>query len=199
MKQMFLILTLVLIPLTAVAQDKPEKTIIEDQAEADLLSGRHLFSQYGLTSGYLPGFYSEFGDAFVIKKDNSYTIEASHTCYYPNFRYPDYIEGGYVRLKGTITKVFKNSFTMTGTLESFEDDDVYQKKGDEEYCKYDGEMTFSRKGHPKYWRLQKAGDICNDNRYRYVDIFTKDITENEPNKYCYPTAEDAAAHSDEFR
>ncbi len=199
MKNLFLILTFLLMPTAVIAQSEPAKTIVEDEDEAALLLGRHLFSQYGLTSGYLPGFYSEFGTGAISVHKKTYKVDAEHICFYPNFRYPDYIEGGYVRLKGNITKISKNNFTMNGTLESFDDDDIYKKEGDEEYCHYKGEMTFSRKGHPKYCRLQKAGDICKDNIYRYIDMFTKKIARIDPNEYCYPSAKDAANHSNDFR
>lgn len=82
-------------------------------------------------------------------------------------------------------------FTVKGRFEYFYDDDIYNKdERPEKYryienCKKDGVFRFSRKGHPKYWRLQNAGKICAGQGSMYLaDIFTKQLLGDAPQRVC---------------
>jgi hypothetical protein len=110
MKHLFIFLIVLLLAAPALAE--PPKTVIEDQAEADLLLGRHLFTSPALATANLVSTFVNFGEAKIYKKSETFYIEADHTCYQRIPRYPKEIKGGYVRITGKILKIKKNSLPL---------------------------------------------------------------------------------------
>lgn len=134
--------------------EQPTKTVVEDQAEAELLLGRHLITTEALATVDLFSEYVNFGEARIYKKGGSFFIEADHTCYQRIPRYPKNIEGGYVRLKGKILTIKKDEFTFQGRLSGFLLPPFNAGQTEAFDCSVEDIFTFSRKTHPKYWRLQ---------------------------------------------
>jgi len=179
----------------------PAKTIIEDQAEADLLLGRHLFTQFRLSYTFV-GDESEFGEAIITKNDGVYTIKADHSCYFRTPRYPKYIEGGYIRIQGEITKIENQRFTIKGTLNALYDSDFAKDDGRIEKCAIETKMVFSRQKDPEnldlpegdlpYWSLENVDDIwgfCKEQINFPIYIYIKQYEGPAPVVDCSRTLE----------
>jgi hypothetical protein len=204
MKHFLILILSMLVSWPVMAQETkspaPAKTIIEDQAEADLLLGRHLFTSSNLQNTAFLSFVDEFGDAIIANNDGVYTIKADHSCYYRKPRYPKYIEGGYIRINGHITKISKNTFTIQGTLDSFEDANFSKDDGRVEKCLIDTEIIFTREVDPEsedtdfeeHWQVQNTDHLwesCNEQALYLAKIYTKHHTGPAPVIGCSRTLE----------
>lgn len=200
MKHLWLLLAaLFLSPAPALAESP--KTLIEDQAEAELLLGRHLFTSSNLATSDLFSDYVNFGEATIYKQGENFFIEADHSCYQRIPRYPQGIEGGYVRLKGKIVTIKKDEFTFRGRLSGYKRPPYNAGRTEPFDCSLEETFTFSRKTHPEYWRLQLAQSSLYyerpENRHKIClqffdspDIFSTPLEGNAPHK-CVRTLEEA--------
>ena len=203
MKHLFLVLTFLLMPAIGMAQEKPAKTIVEDEAEAALLLGRHLFTSSNLQNTALGSFAVEFGDAVISNNDGVYTIKADHTCYSRIPRYPKYIEGGFIRIIGNITKIEKDTFTVDGTFDALDDYNFSKDDDRMEKCNIKTQIVFTREVDPEsedtdfeeHWRVQNTSHLwkaCHEQTLYFAKIYTKQHEGPAPISGCARTLEDAA-------
>lgn len=145
---------------------EPQKTVIEDPAEAQLLLGRHVFSDHAHFK--LESYWQEtrFGDAIITNwGDDVYIITGRHEyrSQDPCTKYPNI--GGFVQLSGTITSITHNAFQIRGIISGAYD-------WDETHYQEEGVFTFSRKGHPGYWSMLNIPSPSNaEDYFGSVDIY----------------------------
>ena len=137
--------------LTATAQDKPQKTVINDVKAKGMLLGGHRFSLQWISWDY-------FGKALVSEKNGVLFIKGEQKQ-----------RGGsdYVKIDGVITEVSAKVFKFVGKVD-MRVSHINQGKP----CPREGELTFKITGNRKYWRMQEMDNPC-DSVTDYVDIFFK--------------------------
>lgn len=144
MRLFTLLILLTLIPIfPAHAETSQQKTVIKDQAEADLLLGDHLFADRNISIVGNMGSYSNFGKAAITYKDDIYTLNAELECYSQQaFSYFE-PRGGYVKINGQISHIKKNEFIVRGQLKLFY---LPNRSGRDKgrVCETSGQFIFSR-------------------------------------------------------
>ncbi len=133
------------------AQDKPQKTVINDSKAKQMLLGAHRFSLQWISWDY-------FGKAVVSEKTGVLFIKGEQRQ-----------RGGsdYVRIDGRITEVSAKEFKFVGKV-----DMRVSHNAEGKACPREGELTFKITGNRKYWRMQEMDNPC-DSVTDYVDIFFK--------------------------
>lgn len=137
--------------LTATAQNKPQKTVINDVKAKGMLLGAHRFSLQWISWDY-------FGKAVVSAKNGVLYIKGEQKQ-----------RGGsdYVKIDGVITEVSAKAFKFVGKVDMRVSHNAEGKP-----CPREGELTFKITGSRKYWRMQEMDNPC-DSVTDYVDIFFK--------------------------
>lgn len=204
MRHIFLFLFVALGAFPAAAE--PAKTVIEDQAEAELLLGKHLFADPKISYVGNMGSYSNFGQAVITRKEGIFSLEADFECYSQQpFSYFE-PKGGYINLKGHISSITKNKFVLKGSINFFYLPSSSGKSRGR-LCEKTGEFTFSRQhDYPEdidkdFWVLIVPENHIDDNepqligvdcgRYiQYISIFTDKIKKPIENSLCVPNLSD---------
>ncbi len=186
MRHIFLFLFVALGAFPAAAE--PAKTVIEDQAEAELLLGKHMFTKWYLQNNILASERILLGEALITKKDGSYLLDAYHECYWRAPRYPKSPEGGYVKVKGDILKIADYEFSMRGHISIMHIPFTGAAGKNTFRCDVDGVFTFLRDesgeefSDPLVWRLvveydlTKKSDLPMEKRQCLIDAGPIDIT-----------------------
>ncbi len=197
---MRLLLTVILLlSLTAcVSTLPPTKTVIHDQAEAELLLGKHLFTEAGLTSGGTIHAYEVFGRAKISDDNGTYRVTGKQEERWDGHRGEEALYG-YVTLEGIITEINTLSFIFEGDVETYSESVPHERTQGLEYIQGPstrrGQFIFSREKHPAYWRLQQVTYMSNiqrialhdpdsstsglESHWDYIDIFSQHLTEDE--------------------
>lgn len=137
-------------PASAIAEGSA-KTVVHDQAEAKALSGQHLFTEWGLSFSEADTPYTRFGSVLITNEHGTYKIHGYHESYIPLYKSPKYTSGGFMKLNGIITSIDKHKFTVEGSIETQQlYGSIYMPAF---RCATSSPLVFSRKGHPKYWRI----------------------------------------------
>lgn len=178
---------LFVLSLSAHAEDVPRKTIITDQAEADLLEGRHLMTQT-ILSFLANTAFEQFGEANIVKNNGHYSLNANYVCYQEKLQNPGKIRGGHIRLDGNILKIQKNQFTVKGRFSYLYYSEFYKPR--EEKCNIDGEFTFIRSKNRKYWSMFRPEGTCLE-WHPPMFIFTEALNGEPPQETCAPDVESA--------
>lgn len=205
MKHLWLLLSaLFLTPAPAMAE--PPRTVIEDQAEADLLLGKHLFADPKISYVGNMGSYSSFGEAVVTRKESVFFLDVNFECYSQQpFSYFE-PKGGYINLKGNILSITKNQFVLEGIIKFFYLPSSSGKSRGR-LCEKNGEFTFSRQhDYPEdidkdFWVLITPKNYIDDNKQQLIDIdcgryiepisiFTDKINKPIENSSCVPDLSD---------
>jgi hypothetical protein len=174
--------------LTAPALAEPPKTVIEDQAEADLLLGRHIFTKWYLDNNALTSEKLLLGEAYISEKNGHYFLDANHECYWRAPRYPKSANGGYVKAKGDILNIADHKFSMRGHISVMHIPFTGAGGRNTFRCDVDGIFTFLRDesgeefSDPLVWRLvveydlTKKSDLAMEKRQCLIDAGPIDIT-----------------------
>lgn len=191
---------------TPARAEQPAKTVIEDQAEAELLLGKHLFADPKISYVGNMGSYSNYGQAIITRKEGIFSLEADFECYSQQpFSYFE-PKGGYISLKGYISSITKSKFVLKGSINFF-----YlpgsSGKSRGRFCEKTGEFTFSRQhDYPEdidkdFWVLITQENYIDDNKPqligvdcgKYIEpisIFTDKIIKPIQNSSCVPNLRD---------
>jgi hypothetical protein len=135
--------------LLTVSVSAQERTVINDEAAARMLSGKHKLSLQWISWDY-------FGTAAVTNKAGVYSIKGEQK---------SRANGDYVRIDGTITSIDPKQFAFSGSIVMR----VSHINGGEP-CTREGDLTFRITGKRKYWRLMEMDNPC-DTATDYVDIY----------------------------
>jgi hypothetical protein len=206
MKHLYIFLLYLIVPAIPVLAAERFETVIEDQAETDLLLGKHLFTDSELATVGITSFYQTFGTAKISHNGNFYQFKAETECYQREPYRPDLPKGGYSRLEGNIVNISPDSFTVHGTLDVFYlpntgPNTKWDNKEDFK-CQVAQAFLFSKKGHPGYWRMQtekpsiayeEARPLNGDECLSYIgaiDIFVKPLENPAPYTDCVRNIKD---------
>jgi hypothetical protein len=137
---------------TATAQNRPQKTIINDANAKQMLLGVHRFALQWISWDY-------FGKAVVTEKNGVLFIKGEQKRRGGG--------GDYVNIDGVITEVSAKEFKFVGTV-----DLRVSHNAEGNHCPHQGELTFKITGTRKYWRIQEMDNPC-DSVTDYVDFFFK--------------------------
>ncbi len=169
--------------------EKRQKTIVEDQAEAKLLLGKHLFTDGNLARYAQIWEYRLFGDASIKDDRGTYTLHAAQECYQRIPRYPEDPQGGITKIEGRITKITNREFLLNGEIDVDYLPYTTLSGGNPFKCNVKGDFVFSRKGHKQHWRLQNPKG-CLKEALTLIDIYVKPLKEEAPHKGCVKKLED---------
>ncbi len=167
MRHIFLFLFVALGAFPAAAE--PAKTVIEDQAEAELLLGRHLFTEWYLNNNALTSTKMLFGEAVITEKDGHYRLDASHECYWRHPRYYKEPEGGYIKVAGDIVAIRKKEFLLQGRVQVYHMPYTSGNGDKPVRCEVKGEFTFvndtsgAEFTDPSVWALKIDYDLNHQN------------------------------------
>ena len=126
-----------------------ERTIVNDQAAARMLLGRHKLSLQWISWDY-------FGAATVTNRAAVYSIKGEQK---------GRGNGDYVRIEGMIVSIDPKQFVFEGSIITR----VSHINGGQP-CTRQGDFTFRVTGKRKYWRLVEMDNPC-DTATDYVDIY----------------------------
>lgn len=135
----------------AAAQQKEERTVVNDARARQMLLGKHKLSLQWVSWDY-------FGTAVVTNRSGRLYLKGEQRQ-----------RGGsdFVRIDGVITEINARDFKFDGIVTTR----VSHINGGEP-CTREGEMTFKITGRRRYWRLAEMDNPC-DPVTDYVDIFFK--------------------------
>ncbi len=143
--------TLLLLTFNIAAQNRPQKTLVNDARAKQMLLGVHRFSLQWISWDY-------FGKAIVTEKNGTLFIKGEQK---------QRRGSNYVKIDGIITEVSAKEFRFVGKVDLRVD---HINQGNP--CPREGELTFKITGNRKYWRMQDMDNPC-DTATDYVDIFFK--------------------------
>jgi len=142
-----LLLAALLLPTSALADP-----VITDKAAAKQLVGKHALTLQWIGTGGL----KDAGSAEVKQDGDQWRLTGRMDA-----------KEGFVSLDGIVTKIDTASFTFTGKIVT----KVYHIYEGKE-CAREGEVTFTRKGSRKYWRMYPTRNPC-DIADDYIDIYLR--------------------------
>ena len=149
MTKLIFVFTLSLVSMLSAAAQ--QRTVVNDQAAADMLLGRHKLSLQWISWDY-------FGSATVAKKTGVYTINGSQK---------GRGNSDYLTIDGTIASIDSRQFVFEGKIEMR----ISHINGGKP-CTREGDFTFKITGKRRYWRLMEMDNPC-DQATDYVDIYFK--------------------------
>jgi hypothetical protein len=146
MRLLSTLLFLLLLSSFSLAQ---ERTIINDQAAAKMLLGKHKLSLQWIS-------WDQFGTATVTNNAAVYSIKGEQK---------GRGNGDYVKIEGMIVSIDPKQFVFEGSIITR----VSHINGGQP-CTRQGDFTFRITGKRKYWRLMEMDNPC-DEATDYVDIY----------------------------
>ena len=171
-----LIISLLIIGCQSVAPDSQvQTTVIHDKQEAELLRGRHLFTDRGsLGSTQQLAFYKYLDTVKITNDDGVYRINGKHERYY-NSGPPKLLErGGYIKIDGVITEIRDKAFVFQGDFKQ-KLLNVYKGPGHLK-CHNTGPITFVRQNH---WPAKDISKLVNYRHEVWKNNYKKNLTCNK--------------------
>lgn len=174
MRHLWIVIAALILP-AAPAMAEPPKTVIEDQAEADLLLGKHLFTEWYLDNNALTSTKMLFGTAVISEKDGHYRLDASHECYWRHPRYYNDPQGGYIKVAGDILTIRKKEFSMRGRVQVYHMPYTSANGGKPVRCQVDGDFIFENDTSgeeftdPSVWALKIDYDLSHESQMPIKD------------------------------
>lgn len=166
-----------------------QKTVIEDQEEAERLLGKHLFADGNLARYAQIWEYRLFGDAIIKNHNGVYTLKATQSCYQRIPRYPEDPQGGATKIEGHISKITSREFLLSGEIDIDYLPYTTLSGGNPFKCNVKDNFVFSRKGHKQHWRLQNPQG-CLKEALTLVDIYVEPLKGEAPHEGCVKKLED---------
>lgn len=173
---------------TAGAAENASKTVIEDQAEARLLTGRHLFTDGNLSRYGQIWEYALFGEARIEDRNGLFFLEANQQCYQRIPRAPSQAKGGYLKLSGEITKISEKEFTFFGKIKADYLPYTTLSGGRPFTCEQSGIFQFSRKEHKQHWRLTNHSGCMKE--IPFIDIYAAPLKGEASHEGCVKNLKD---------
>jgi hypothetical protein len=146
MKRITLFLSLIFLALPALAQ---ERTVVNSQAAANMLIGRHRLSLQWISWDY-------FGTATVTNKQGVYSIKGQQK---------GRGNSDLLTIEGIVVSINAKEFTFEGKITT-----TVSHINSGKRCVRQGDFTFKITGQRKYWRMQEIDNPC-DEAADYVDIY----------------------------
>lgn len=159
---------------SAAPEKKVQTTVIHDKHEAELLRGRHLFTDRGSLGSTEQLTFYKYLDTVKITNDNGlYRINGKHERYY-NSGPPKLLErGGYIKIDGVITEIRDKAFVFRG---DFREKLLNVYKGPHIKCHNTGPITFVRKDH---WRAEAISKLVHHRHEIWENEYSNNIVCNQ--------------------
>lgn len=177
--RVLVVLALIFVCPASAYAEEPAKTVVHDKVEAQILLGTHLFTESSLSVPQYTTVYTDFGSAQILNVNGVYKISGQHEIYRPGYKKPDFVDGGFIKIEGVITSIKADEFTVDGTLDFQKTNSLKDFPG--YHCQKTSPLIFSRRGHPKYWRLNLTCQCPSyDGQERWdasIDLFSSPLSQ----------------------